>query len=572
MPDNQSLTYGFYNSVIGEDGKHDRVYDAVDFAKIFSGIITDGIFPSVGELFRLKPAGGLNLAVGSGRAWFDDTWTHNDSDYILKFNVGHPTMQRVDAVVLTIDKGNRVNSLGIVPGTAENGGLKTSFTESEADSTARKMVVSGSSALKNYILGYVKFDPSHTTEIVATMVKQLPLPYATGILQVANLETSGLYGKWDADFHEWFTYIQNLLSENDVAVLTSKINSIHEDGVEKLMNPRAVDGLSFNGTTDISRYGICTTAASTAAKEVSIDNYVLKEGGYVIVKFTNSDTSNSDNLTLNVNGTGAKPIKYRGNTLPVQLMAGLYLFTYDGANYELISAGMENRLENYVPTTRRINNKELKSNITLYGSDIVMSSTWDKTLSTRIEEKVDKVSGKALSTNDFTNAYKTKLDGIAAGANNYTYTLPTASSSVLGGIKVGANLSISGGVLSGSPNTNRALSMGAEVKGSMSPPTGTWTTMLNVVLNSAFYYFVIADVEFAKNTAGTRGIRFQYANTVYEGTSVKVGPNPNGETQLQCFALLDGGSTMDVQAYQSSGGYLSATARYKAFAISKNPY
>lgn len=31
--------------------------------------------------------------------------------------------------------------------------------------------------------------------------------------------------------------------------------------------------------------------------------------------------------------------------------------------------------------------------------------------------KVDKVEGKGLSSNDFTNAYKTKLDGIAAQAN-----------------------------------------------------------------------------------------------------------------------------------------------------------
>lgn len=35
---------------------------------------------------------------------------------------------------------------------------------------------------------------------------------------------------------------------------------------------------------------------------------------------------------------------------------------------------------------------------------------------TLLNDKVDKVSGKALSTNDFTNAYKTKLDGIATGA------------------------------------------------------------------------------------------------------------------------------------------------------------
>lgn len=40
---------------------------------------------------------------------------------------------------------------------------------------------------------------------------------------------------------------------------------------------------------------------------------------------------------------------------------------------------------------------------------------------TLLNNKVDKVSGKQLSTNDFTAAYKTKLDGIATGANNYVH-------------------------------------------------------------------------------------------------------------------------------------------------------
>ena len=61
---------------------------------------------------------------------------------------------------------------------------------------------------------------------------------------------------------------------------------------------------------------------------------------------------------------------------------------------------------------------------------------------------VAKESGKGLSSNDFTAAYKSKLDGIANNANNYS--LPTASASTLGGIKVGSGLSISNGVLSAS--------------------------------------------------------------------------------------------------------------------------
>ena len=60
--------------------------------------------------------------------------------------------------------------------------------------------------------------------------------------------------------------------------------------------------------------------------------------------------------------------------------------------------------------------------------------------------KVDKVEGKELSSNDFTDAYKTKLDGIAAQANKYV--LPTATAEIIGGVKVGANISYSNGTIS----------------------------------------------------------------------------------------------------------------------------
>lgn len=45
---------------------------------------------------------------------------------------------------------------------------------------------------------------------------------------------------------------------------------------------------------------------------------------------------------------------------------------------------------------------------------------WGK-ITALVGGKVDKVSGKQLSTNDYTNAEKTKLAGVAAGANAYTH-------------------------------------------------------------------------------------------------------------------------------------------------------
>jgi hypothetical protein len=59
---------------------------------------------------------------------------------------------------------------------------------------------------------------------------------------------------------------------------------------------------------------------------------------------------------------------------------------------------------------------------------------------------VTKETGKGLSTNDYTTAEKTKLARIETDANNYS--LPTASNTILGGVKIGSNLTISDGVLS----------------------------------------------------------------------------------------------------------------------------
>lgn len=62
---------------------------------------------------------------------------------------------------------------------------------------------------------------------------------------------------------------------------------------------------------------------------------------------------------------------------------------------------------------------------------------------TDLENKVDKVEGKQLSTNDYTNEEKQKLSGLE------NYVLPQANSSTLGGVKVGAGLTIDGdGILS----------------------------------------------------------------------------------------------------------------------------
>lgn len=64
-------------------------------------------------------------------------------------------------------------------------------------------------------------------------------------------------------------------------------------------------------------------------------------------------------------------------------------------------------------------------------------------LITSWNNKVDKVDGKGLSTNDYTTTEKNKLAGIDSGANKYT--LPTASSTTLGGVKTTSSVTSNSG-------------------------------------------------------------------------------------------------------------------------------
>ena len=107
----------------------------------------------------------------------------------------------------------------------------------------------------------------------------------------------------------------------------------------KLATSRTIDGVSFNGSANITHYGTCSTAAATAAKVVSLTGFTLATGAKVSVKFTVANTASLP--TLNVNNTGAKPIYHMGGAItPRYLMANkIYTFIYDGTNFELVGNG-----------------------------------------------------------------------------------------------------------------------------------------------------------------------------------------------------------------------------------------
>lgn len=76
-------------------------------------------------------------------------------------------------------------------------------------------------------------------------------------------------------------------------------------------------------------------------------------------------------------------------------------------------------------------------------ADTTVEETLNSNITQLQTQKVDKVEGKGLSTNDYTTPEKNKLAAIEAEANKYV--LPAATASALGGVKIGSNITLANG-------------------------------------------------------------------------------------------------------------------------------
>jgi len=116
-----------------------------------------------------------------------------------------------------------------------------------------------------------------------------------------------------------------------------KLYSSEGNNTDGAMSQKAITDLITQKTSS-ARYGVCSTAAETAAKTVeSAGQFILEAGSRVTIKFTNVNTANAP--TLNVNNTGAKYIYANGHQLTANsnliVAGGIYDFVYDGTNWEM---------------------------------------------------------------------------------------------------------------------------------------------------------------------------------------------------------------------------------------------
>ena len=113
------------------------------------------------------------------------------------------------------------------------------------------------------------------------------------------------------------------------------VENINVYSSTKLQTGKDIDGVNFDGTTSISHYALCTTSSSTSEKAVIIENFNIKEGSRVEIKFQNGNTAT--NPTLNINGLGAYPIHCQGSNVSSSLIVPNYPYTllFTGTSWDI---------------------------------------------------------------------------------------------------------------------------------------------------------------------------------------------------------------------------------------------
>lgn len=131
---------------------------------------------------------------------------------------------------------------------------------------------------------------------------------------------------------------KKFLDADGVTYYTRFINdtlSAVVDGVQDALDEK-VDSDIYTNEYQGQGYGVCNTAAATAAKAVSLPSYRLMQGGVISVRFVHDVPANA---TMSVNECTAAPMYYRGDAIQADvIIAGdIATFMYDGDKYSLLT-------------------------------------------------------------------------------------------------------------------------------------------------------------------------------------------------------------------------------------------
>lgn len=204
------LTYGFYNSV-----NHDRTYNAEEFSKLFDGLINDGVYERIGQVFAVTPSDGMVVNVGSGRAWFNHTWTYNDSTIQMVIPESDLAYDRIDAVVIEVNStaNVRANTIKVIKGIPS--------------ASPEKPILTNTDGIYQHALAYITVE-ARSTSISGSNIENAigtdETPFVDAIVRTSSI--SNLWGVWKEEFDAWLQGLRDELDENQAGHLQNEIDAL----------------------------------------------------------------------------------------------------------------------------------------------------------------------------------------------------------------------------------------------------------------------------------------------------------------------------------------------------------
>lgn len=201
-------TYGFFNSVNG-----DRLYNADQMSHIFEGLITDGIYESVGNKLAVQPNNGMVIQIATGRGWFNKHWVNNNSAHLLTLESSDVTLNRYVAVCIRVDDTDAVRS------------AEPYLKYSEYATNPVKPTMTRSETINEYCLAYIYIGHG-VSEITASVIEDTRqntelCGWVTGLIDQITPDT--LYTQFKAQFNEWFEGLVDIIDED---VETTLVNAM----------------------------------------------------------------------------------------------------------------------------------------------------------------------------------------------------------------------------------------------------------------------------------------------------------------------------------------------------------
>ena len=125
-----AITYGYFDSING-----DRKYNADQMSEYFDGIVSDGVFQSVGGALAVSAQStpDMSVKVASGRAIINSKWIKNDADITLPITAASTAYARITSVVVQLDPANRLIKITTKDGTPSGSPVAPEITENELE-------------------------------------------------------------------------------------------------------------------------------------------------------------------------------------------------------------------------------------------------------------------------------------------------------------------------------------------------------------------------------------------------------------------------------------------------------